>query len=217
MSAQVGNEKTPTLVQARLEPHYCISGTREYRAAQVLLFQVGVEEKNWPVMELARLLTRKSRLVAVYLKEECVGAAIIVYRHPFPCEKPPFAFGVPKDGRVACEVALIAVSKKHRRRSGDGGAAVLDALVKGLYRVHLASGGTHIYSLCEEWTFRILTDGYVGIVGRTIGDGVHYWCGTDDCPSNKCQVTYVCELDMRASETHWRQDRPEFWAYLSQA
>lgn len=198
----------------KIQPVVATPDTREQIVS--LLREIGVREKRWPEHEVDNMLQEESAtLIGVFDEDKCVGATQLTYQHPFPCESGPFGFTVPQDGRIACEVTLIGVDRAYRRQSGDFGTGALDALVKGLYRHHLTGGGTHIYSLCEDWTFNVLTAGYVGIVGRKVTEGHHYWCGTAVCPGPDCQLTYVCELDMRASEHNWATNRPEFWDYLN--
>ena len=181
-----------------------------------LLWLIGIKEKKWARADVSRIIEAEGQFIGVFVEGTCVGAAKVTYKHPYECERAPFSFAIPEDGRVPCEVDLLGVDASHRRSLGDMGADVLDALVKGLYRLHRDHGGTHIYALCEIWTYRVLTTGYVGIVGQTVGEGKHYMCGTAICPSPDCQLTYVCELDMRASEANWAQNRPSFWTYLNQ-
>jgi len=203
-------------MNVRPEPFICEAGDVAARPVREFLFRVGIEEKHWPADEVRALLDRDSVLVGVFAGSRFAGAAQILYERPYPCECPPFLFCIPDGGRVPCEVTFIAVDPQHRRSAGDHGVAALDALVKGLYRYHRDEGGTHIYTLCEQWTFNVLTRGYVKINGRLASDGMHYWCGTAICPGPDCQPTSVCELDMRESEKTWQAERPDFWEYLNQ-
>ncbi len=197
-----------------LEPVYV--GNADAEPVKALLTLVATDEKHWPESEVQKILQMAGQFIGVFLDGKCVGGTQITYQRPFPCEVGPFNFVIRGEDVIPCEVTLIAVDRQHRRSAVDMGTGALDALVKGLYRFHRSHGGTHIYSLCEEWTFRVLTTGYVGIVGRKVSDGIHYWCGTQHCPSTECRLTHVCELDMRASERNWSENRPSFWEYLNE-
>lgn len=200
-----------------MEPVLLCGGQRDEEARR-LLYDIGVNEKHWPPAghdSVEEMLSVPAVVIGVFDEVgQCLGAAKVTYHQPFRCELPPFDYSEPQEGRVSCFVELIAVRADCRRKPSKS-AAVLDALVKGLYCYHRDNTGSHILALCEEWTFNILTTAYVGIVGRKVGEGVHYWCGTAVCPGPDCQPTYVCELDMRASEENWVEKRPEFWAYLN--
>ena len=186
-------------------------------AIRRLMATIARDEKHWPDAEVAELLDRDALLVGVFDADKAVGAAQILYGHPYPVEKPPFNFVIPEDGRIPCEVTLIGIDDGYRRTNNvSDSLRVLDMLVKGLYRTHLTNGGTHILALCEDWTTRVLTDGYVGIVGGPVTPHHHYWCGQPDCPGPRCQPTAVIELDMRASEANWATNRPDFWRYLNE-
>jgi hypothetical protein len=200
------------IVVRRIEP--VIAHEEAGALTKAFLFEVAVREKHWPADEVRTLLDRDSILVAAFDEYRVAGAAQILYERPFPCERPPFSFQMPDDGRRPCEVSLIAVAREYRR-SASHSASVVDALVKGLYGIHANRGGTHIYTLCEDWTFSVLTDAYAKIPGRKVSPGFHYWCGTTACPGPHCQPTSVCELDMREAEKRWAAERPNFWAYVT--
>ena len=203
------------MATGKLQPHYCEPGTWALRAVQAFLFQVAVAEKNWPVMDVARMLCRTGQLIGVFVDGICVAGTQIIYQRPFPAEEPPFNHHIPRDRRKLCEITLIAVSMAHRRKVSDGGLAALDAIIKGCYWTHRHHRGTHLLSVCEDWTFQLLSDAYIKTVAKKISEGFHYWCGIDSCPSPECKLTFVCEFDLNLSALRWQAERPDFWAYIN--
>jgi hypothetical protein len=184
------------------------------RPLREFLRSIAVVEKRWPPIDVVTLLRRPvSSFISVYgADDQVAGAAHVLHARPYPCEQPPFSFAIPDDGRVAWEVALIAVAREWRR-SATGGV-VLDGLMKGIHRLQVERNGTHLYTLCELWMFHVLTDGYAKLSGRPVSEGKHYWCGTALCPGPHCQLTYVCEIDLHQSEERLQAERPDFWEYV---